>query len=207
MHLAVLEGMDKKTGPRYLPRLNILGCFTLVHAFRMFAQGRSWGARALADWKARVRAGWPEVRVDHVESAGVGEVAKVGDVVTVRAYVSLDGLRPEDVEVQVLYGRVSEADVIDAFTPRSLEHVESYEGGRHRLPASRPPERRPNTRPANAAVAPSRRTRSSRGEGLRAAALECAPCRPTPRPRIAPTAPTPRSAGCARSCCTGPVPS
>jgi hypothetical protein len=23
MHLAVLEGMDKKTGPRYLPRLNI----------------------------------------------------------------------------------------------------------------------------------------------------------------------------------------
>jgi hypothetical protein len=32
--LAVLEGMDKKTGPRYLPRLNILGCFTLVHAFR-----------------------------------------------------------------------------------------------------------------------------------------------------------------------------
>jgi len=34
MHLAVLEGMDKKTGPRYLPRLNILGCFTLVHALR-----------------------------------------------------------------------------------------------------------------------------------------------------------------------------
>jgi hypothetical protein len=33
-HLAVLEGMDKKTGPRYQPRLNILGCFTLVHAFR-----------------------------------------------------------------------------------------------------------------------------------------------------------------------------
>jgi hypothetical protein len=26
--------MEKKTGPRYLPRLNILGCFTLVHAFR-----------------------------------------------------------------------------------------------------------------------------------------------------------------------------
>src|SRR6476619_2141669 len=33
-HLAVLEGMDMKTGPRYLPRLNILGCFTLVHTFR-----------------------------------------------------------------------------------------------------------------------------------------------------------------------------
>jgi hypothetical protein len=33
-HLAVLESMDKKTGPRYQPRLNILGCFTVVHAFR-----------------------------------------------------------------------------------------------------------------------------------------------------------------------------
>lgn len=89
------------------------------------------GARALADWKARVREGWPEVRVDHVESAGVGEVAKVGDVVTVRAFVSLDSLHPDDVDVQVLYGRVSEADVIDAFTTRSLDLVESYEGGRH----------------------------------------------------------------------------
>jgi len=41
-HLAVLQGMDKKTGPRYLPRLNILGCFTLVHAFR------TWKPRKLA---------------------------------------------------------------------------------------------------------------------------------------------------------------
>ena len=47
MHLAVLEGMDKKTGPRYLPRLNILGCFTLVHALRTVKPRRLMSAMTL----------------------------------------------------------------------------------------------------------------------------------------------------------------
>jgi hypothetical protein len=33
-HLTVLQGMSKKIGPRYQPRLNILGCFALLHALR-----------------------------------------------------------------------------------------------------------------------------------------------------------------------------
>ena len=33
-HLAVLQGMHKATYPHYRPRLNILGCFVLLHALR-----------------------------------------------------------------------------------------------------------------------------------------------------------------------------
>lgn len=89
------------------------------------------GAKELAAWKQTVRAGWPHVRVDHVESVGVGEVAQVGDVLQVRAYVSLGSLRPQDVAVEVVHGRVSEADELSDVRREELVHVEGYEAGRH----------------------------------------------------------------------------
>jgi starch phosphorylase len=88
-------------------------------------------ARQLAAWKAQIRAGWPAVRVDHVESVGVGEVAQVGDVLQVRAYVSLGELRPQDVAVQVVHGRVSEADELSDVRLAELDWAEAYEAGRH----------------------------------------------------------------------------
>lgn len=89
------------------------------------------GARELAAWKSHVRAGWDEVRVDHVESGGVGEVPQVGDALHVRAYVSLGDLDPSDVAVQVVHGRVSDSDELTAVTEEPLALVESYEAGRH----------------------------------------------------------------------------
>jgi starch phosphorylase len=68
------------------------------------------GAKELATWKATVRGAWPDVRVDHVESAGVGDVVQVGDALTVNAQVSLGALSPRDVEVQAVYGRATDND-------------------------------------------------------------------------------------------------
>jgi glycogen phosphorylase len=91
------------------------------------------GARELAAWKARVRAGWPGVRVDHVESSGIGDSPQVGEVLKVRVFVSLGDLTPSDVDVQVVHGRVSESDELTGTVAESLEHCESYEGGRHQF--------------------------------------------------------------------------
>ncbi|MCU1638615.1 MAG: glycogen phosphorylase [Microbacteriaceae bacterium] len=76
------------------------------------------GARELSAWKERVRDMWPNVAVTHVESGGVDAVPEVGDVLHVRAHVHLDGLSPEDVAVEVVYGRAREGDLLE--TP---EHV------------------------------------------------------------------------------------
>ncbi|MBZ2199509.1 alpha-glucan family phosphorylase [Occultella gossypii] len=89
------------------------------------------GAIELADWKATVRAAWPSVRVDHVESEGLHEAVKVGDHVTIKAFVSLGQLSPDDVEVQMNYGRVSDNDEIDEFGTSKLELTDTYEGGRY----------------------------------------------------------------------------
>jgi len=102
-----------------------------AEAGRLLASDGFRAAKELAGWKAHVRDSWSHVRVDHVESAGIGEAVQVGDRLTVRAYVSLGALSPEDVDVQVVYGRVTEADVIDEFTAGSLTLSESYEAGRY----------------------------------------------------------------------------
>jgi starch phosphorylase len=70
-------------------------------------------ARALAAWKARVTAAWPRVSVAHVESGGVDAVPQVGDELHVRAHVNLAGLTPDDVSVEVVYGRARENDRLE----------------------------------------------------------------------------------------------
>jgi glycogen phosphorylase len=91
------------------------------------------GARELASWKSQVRQAWSSVRVDHVESSGVSDSPQVGDVLSVQAFVSLDGLAADDVQVQVVHGRVSYQDELTDTRVVTLHHAESYEGGRHRF--------------------------------------------------------------------------
>ena len=67
-------------------------------------------ARELAAWKERVREAWPKVQVSHVETEGATDAPQLGQALTVRALVDLGGLRADDVEVQVVYGRVDETD-------------------------------------------------------------------------------------------------
>ena len=98
--------------------------------------GQGWSrARDLSEWKARVRAGWHGVRVDHVESGGVGDAPERGSTLELRAFVSLGDLKPEDVDVQVVYGQVDEVDRITDGSVISLAHAQGYEAGRHRYEA------------------------------------------------------------------------
>ncbi|WP_104105844.1 alpha-glucan family phosphorylase [Nocardioides sp. 616] len=96
------------------------------------------GARDLAAWKQRVTAAWGGVHVEHVESHGQGDTPEVGDTLTVRAFVALDGLSPQDVEVQVVHGRTGAEDVIAQTSVLPMSVTESYEDGRHRFDAELP---------------------------------------------------------------------
>ena len=91
------------------------------------------GARDLAVWKSKVRAAWPGVRVEHVESSGVGDAPEVGTVMHVQSYVALGELSPDEVDVQLLHGKVDAEDQLSTSAVASLSVSESYEGGRHRF--------------------------------------------------------------------------
>jgi starch phosphorylase len=94
------------------------------------------GAAKLAAWKKRVKTGWPSVRVEHVEhveSSGVGDAAEVGDLLSVRTFVSLGELTPDDVHVQTLHGKIDSNDVFTDVTVLDLDLAEGYDGGRYRF--------------------------------------------------------------------------
>ena len=93
------------------------------------------GAAELAVWKTRVTRGWDDVRIDHVETDGVTDAPEIGGAFDLRVFVSLGSLSPEDVDVQVVHGRVRSEDQLVDTTAESLSHAESYEGGRHRFDA------------------------------------------------------------------------
>mgnify|MGYP001206388316 CR=1 FL=1 len=95
-------------------------------------------AGELAAWKTKVRATWPAVRVEHVEATGLGDVPQLGEELTVRAFVALGTLMPDDVEVEVVHGRVDANDRIVEGRTSILNPLEQYEGNRWRCETTVP---------------------------------------------------------------------
>jgi glycogen phosphorylase len=86
------------------------------------------GSRDVSAWIQKVRAAWSSVRVSHVESSGVGDAPELGQQVEVRAVVELGELQPDDVEVQVFYGRVDEHDEIRDPVYADMRQAETVDG-------------------------------------------------------------------------------
>jgi starch phosphorylase len=87
-------------------------------------------ARALAAWKARVLAGWADVRVEAVKTDAA--VAELGAEQTVGASVTLGSLTVEDVAVQLLHGPVGPNDEISALSMAEMTMATSDGDGRYR---------------------------------------------------------------------------
>jgi starch phosphorylase len=90
-------------------------------------------AADLAKWKMRVRASWPDVRVDYADAEGISESPEVGSVLPVEVWVELGQLGVDDVDVQVVHGRVDDDDTLTESSVTSLDAGTQLEGGRHRF--------------------------------------------------------------------------
>jgi starch phosphorylase len=84
-------------------------------------------AADLAQWRSRLRQGWPQVRIETVESNGADPM-HVGGELAVQARVNLGGLSPEDVEVQLFHGLVDSLGEIPAPRTVTMCHNGSPEG-------------------------------------------------------------------------------
>ncbi|CAB4832438.1 MAG: alpha-glucan family phosphorylase [Actinobacteria bacterium] len=97
-------------------------------------------AAEVSSWKTHVRVAWPELKVDHVESHGVGDAVLVGTQIMVKAFVSLANLTTDDVVVQIVFGRVDADDRIVQAGHSAMAPVEQYEGNRWQYQISLPLE-------------------------------------------------------------------
>ena len=88
-------------------------------------------ARELASYVGRVQRQWSSVTVEHVDSSGVTENPQIGDVISVKAYLGLNGLAPQEVLVEVAHGLVAETDELSQIMLDRLEMQEELGDGRY----------------------------------------------------------------------------
>jgi glycogen phosphorylase len=84
-------------------------------------------ARTLAHWRSGVLGAWPGVAVLHVDSQLSGD-SQLGSVLTLRAEVALNGLSPDDVDVEAVFGSVDTEDSLTDIQTASLKAVENTDG-------------------------------------------------------------------------------
>ncbi|WP_028937268.1 alpha-glucan family phosphorylase [Pseudonocardia spinosispora] len=87
------------------------------------------GARRLAEYRQRLNSSWPRVRVSGVDASGLPDTPVVGAPMTVRASVELAGLKPDDVTVQAVVGRVDDGDELEESVTAPMTYVGGADGG------------------------------------------------------------------------------
>ena len=87
-------------------------------------------ARELAAYRQRVREAWPGVAITDVDGTGLPDTPLIGSELTLTATVKLAGLRPEDVVVQAVLGRVTgTVDTLGDPSYHAMSYVGPAEGG------------------------------------------------------------------------------
>ena len=104
-----VAGLGPKVLASRMVRDYVTTLYTPASASSRVVSEQPDSARELAQWKKRVRAAWPQVAVDHVESL-TGDAVEIGAEIQVSALVRLGSLRPDDVEVQLVTGKVDAGD-------------------------------------------------------------------------------------------------
>jgi starch phosphorylase len=99
---------------------------------RVLAANDLKGSRELAHQKERLRRAWHDVRVESV-STSTDQPLGVRDMLNLSAVVSLGGLKPEEVRVQVYAGRLDNDGRLIHTQTIDMEHKEDLGGGRSRF--------------------------------------------------------------------------
>jgi glycogen phosphorylase len=84
-------------------------------------------AAELAQWRKRVAQGWPQVRVESVETNGVDPM-QVGKDLEVKARVNLGAFSPDDLEVQLFHGLVDSFGEIPSPRTVTMSHNGARDG-------------------------------------------------------------------------------
>ncbi len=103
------------------------------------AEGGAYGeARELADYRRRAVQAWPQIEIADVDSTGLPDTPLLGSELTLTAVVRLAGLRPDEVTVQALLGRVDGDDSLLDPATVVMSHCGTGEGGTELFTATAP---------------------------------------------------------------------
>jgi glycogen phosphorylase len=88
-------------------------------------------ARDLADYRRRAYEAWPHIDITDVDSTGLPDTPVLGSKLTLTATVQLAGLRPDEVTVQAVVGRVDTGDALVDPVTVEMPYTGTTAGGDH----------------------------------------------------------------------------
>jgi glycogen phosphorylase len=88
--------------------------------------GAAWD---LAVYRQRAHEAWPKIQITDVDSTGLPDIPLLGSELTLTATVQLAGLRPDEVSVQAVLGRVDAADGLINPVTVPMPHTGTADGG------------------------------------------------------------------------------
>ncbi len=86
-------------------------------------------ARQLASYRQRAHDAWPKIQITDVDSYGLPDTPLLGSQLTLTATVQLAGLRPDEVVVEAVVGRVDAGDSLVNPTTVPMAHTGTADGG------------------------------------------------------------------------------
>jgi starch phosphorylase len=94
------------------------------------AAGAPFGAaRELATYRLRAAEAWPKIQITDVDSYGLPDTPLLNSELTLTATVHLAGLRPDEVAVQAVLGRVDAGDSLVNPIMVPMQHTGTADGG------------------------------------------------------------------------------
>ncbi|MEW6445835.1 MAG: alpha-glucan family phosphorylase [Pseudomonadota bacterium] len=130
--------MSKASMRSALPRFNsermvldyVRGFYApALHKGRQMASDHGERIRTLAEWKAHVRAMWPKIRAERIDSPVQHLIH--GQNIELRVAVEIDGLSPSDIRVEAQFGRLDRAQHFTQHAHYILAPSERDAQGRH----------------------------------------------------------------------------
>ncbi len=101
-----------------------------LHKTVEWVDGVPFGAaRQLAVYRQRAAEAWPKIQITDVDSYGLPDTPLLGSELTLTATVQLAGLRPDDVVVQAVVGRVDASDALLNPVTVPMSHTGTADGG------------------------------------------------------------------------------
>jgi glycogen phosphorylase len=83
----------------------------------------------LAAYRQRAQQAWPKIQITDVDSTGLPDTPLLGSELTLSATVQLAGLRPDEVVVQAVLGRVDATDALLDPVTVTMAHTGTADGG------------------------------------------------------------------------------
>lgn len=95
-------------------------------------------ARDLAAYRRRAAQAWPKIAITDVDSFGLPDTPLLGSQLSLTATVQLAGLKPDEVVVQAVLGRVNGGDTIIDPVTVPMTHTGTADGGNEVFSTSTP---------------------------------------------------------------------